>query len=69
MKSSALSQLARRTPEPPISWLMSLKLERPQLVSLAAGFTDNDSLPVNETRELLDEILCSPRGGRPLLSR
>ncbi len=67
MKRSALSQLARRTPEPAISWLMQLTLDRPNLISLAAGFTDNSSLPVDETRELLDEILRSPRGGRPSL--
>ncbi|HMJ91900.1 MAG TPA: PLP-dependent aminotransferase family protein [Candidatus Acidoferrum sp.] len=67
MKRTALSQLARRTPESAISWLMKLTLERPDLISLAAGFTDNDSLPVNETRELLDDILRSPRTGRPAL--
>ncbi len=67
MKNSALSQLARRTPEPAISWLMKLTLDRPRLVSLAAGFTDNESLPVDEARALLDEILRSPRAGRPAL--
>src|SRR5262245_41675184 len=67
MKSSALSQLARRTPEPAISWLMKLTLDHPKLISLAAGFTDNDSLPLNETRSLLESVLAAPRTGRPAL--
>jgi 2-aminoadipate transaminase len=64
MKSSALSKLGRRTDAPPISWLMQLTLDHPDLVSLAAGFTDNESLPFEETRELLNEILGSPRTRR-----
>ena len=67
MKSSALSKLGQRTEAPPISWLMQLTLDRPNLISLAAGFTDNESLPVEETRELLNEILASPRSGRAAL--
>lgn len=46
---------------------MKLTLDRPNLISLAAGFTDNESLPVRETRELLDEILRASRTGRPAL--
>ena len=67
MKKSALSQLARRTPEPSISWLMKLTLEHPKLISLAAGFTDNASLPLEAARELLEGVLASPRQGRPAL--
>ena len=66
MKNSALSELARRTPEPPISWLMQLTLDRPKLVSLAAGFTDNDSLPLEETRELIGQLLVSKNGRQAL---
>ena len=51
------STLARRTLEPPISWLMKLALERPHLISLAAGFTDNESLPVEVARDVLNELL------------
>jgi 2-aminoadipate transaminase len=65
--NATLSRLGQRTEEPPISWLMRLTLERPNLISLAAGFTDNASLPVAEARALLDEILCSPRSGRAAL--
>src|SRR4051812_5990443 len=67
MKRSALSELGRSTEPPAISWLMEVALSRPNLISLAAGFTDNESLPVNQTRELLDEILRSPKTGRPAL--
>src|SRR5207247_3482070 len=45
MKISALSELGQRTEAPPISWLMQLTLDHPRLISLAAGFTDNESLP------------------------
>jgi 2-aminoadipate transaminase len=54
---TSLSALARRTPEPAISWLMQLTLDRPKLISLAAGFTDNESLPVAEAREILHDVL------------
>ncbi|MBI5773968.1 MAG: PLP-dependent aminotransferase family protein [Verrucomicrobia bacterium] len=67
MKSSALSQLGRRTGPPAISWLIQLALTRPNLISLAAGFTDNPSLPVDDARAVLDEILASPRTGQPAL--
>lgn len=64
---TALSALARRTAAPPISWLMSATLARPKLISLAAGFTDNSSLPVREVRDSLNEILRSPRTGQTAL--
>jgi 2-aminoadipate transaminase len=53
----ALSRLGHRSEAPPISWLMEVALSRPQMISLAAGFTDNESLPVRDARELLNEIL------------
>ncbi len=64
---NALSDLARRTPEPSISWLMKLTLDHPRLISLAAGFTDNESLPLDEARHLLDTVLSSPKRGRAAL--
>jgi 2-aminoadipate transaminase len=66
-KQTALSSLAHRTEEPPISWLMKMTLDHPKLVSLAAGFTDNSSLPVQETLELLEEILSSKKTGQAAL--
>lgn len=62
-----LSALGARSKEPPISWLMDQALSRPQLISLAAGFTDNPSLPVAETREIIEELLAKPRSARATL--
>jgi 2-aminoadipate transaminase len=67
MKNSALSALANRTEPPPISWLIKTALARPKLISLAAGFTDNATLPTEISRRLLNEILRSPKTGRPAL--
>ena len=67
MNTSGLSRLGQRTTEPPISWLMSTALARPNLISLAAGFTDRESLPVSEVRELLDGLLGSAKTGRVAL--
>jgi 2-aminoadipate transaminase len=63
MKSHSLSYLGRRTKEPPISWLMATALANPRLISLAAGFTDQASLPVQETRQILEELFDSPKTG------
>ena len=52
-----LSALGARSDEPPISWLMDKALAHPQIISLAAGFTDSPSLPVAETRAVLEELL------------
>jgi 2-aminoadipate transaminase len=64
---SVLSHLGRRTEAPPISWLMKMALDRPRLISLAAGFTDSASLPTAEARDLFEQILRSPRTGRAAL--
>lgn len=64
---SAFSALGRRIAEPPISWLMKQTLDHPHLISLAAGFTDNPSLPVAETREVVEELLASHKTGQPAL--
>jgi 2-aminoadipate transaminase len=67
MKTPALSTLGRRTTAPPISWLMATALAKPHLISLAAGFTDNESLPLTETRELVFKLLSSRKAGRAAL--
>jgi 2-aminoadipate transaminase len=59
--------MGQRTGVPPISWLMHAALSRPKLISLAAGFTDNSTLPVEISRKLLNEILRSPKTGQPAL--
>jgi 2-aminoadipate transaminase len=62
-----LSSLGQRTAEPPISWLMEQALTHPRLISLAAGFTDNPSLPVAETRAVLAELLADSRRAQTCL--
>ena len=64
---NALSALGRRTTTPAISWLMKTALTRPKLISLAAGFTDNATLPCAVSRKLLAEILRSPQSGQAAL--
>ena len=59
---NALSKLGRRTSEPPISWLMKQALQRPGLISLAAGFTDNPTLPVRETGAIVEGLLRGKKG-------
>ena len=41
-------------------------LEQPGLISLAAGFTDNPSLPVAETRVIIQGLLRGRKGQSPL---
>lgn len=67
MKDDALSAMGRRTAPPPISWLMQAALSRPELISLAAGFTDNSTLPVEISRKVLNRVLRSPETGRSAL--
>ena len=67
MNSLAFSALGRRTEAPPISWLMATALAQPELISLAAGFTDDGSMPVEATKELFDGILNSRKAGRAAL--
>ncbi len=67
IRKSGLSQIGERTIDPPISWLMKLALERPKLISLAAGFTDNASLPVEESAQILTDLFGSPERARAAL--
>ena len=64
---SILSRLARNTVEAPISFLMREALARPELISLAAGFVDQTSLPLSETLEAANELLESSAQGRAAL--
>ena len=54
--AARLSARARRTPRPPISWLMQQAFEVPGMISLAAGFVDQSSLPATPVRDLITEI-------------
>ena len=62
-----LSELARGRGHSPISDLMKRALDNPRLISLAAGFVDNASLPVEATREAVAAILGDPAEARRAL--
>jgi 2-aminoadipate transaminase len=62
-----LSGLATRTPEQPISHFMKLALENPGLVSLAAGFVDEESLPADAAAAALAGLLSRPDTARAAL--
>lgn len=53
--------------EPIASVLMARTLAQPELISLAAGFVDHQSLPVGPAREALEALLASPEEARAAL--
>ncbi len=57
-KTRQLSQRARISGPQPISQLMQLALARPELISLAAGFVDQETLPVSDTAHALEVVLA-----------
>ncbi len=52
----AYSDLGRRAQSPTIARLMTMALENPRLLSLAAGFTDNQSLPVAHITAAVEQL-------------
>ncbi len=50
------SALGQRAKSPTIAKLMSMALEKPELLSLAAGFTDNATLPSEMVLEAVERI-------------
>ncbi len=54
------SQRAQWAEGQPISELMSRALENPQLISLAAGFVDQASLPTEAVRSAMEAIFSDP---------
>jgi 2-aminoadipate transaminase len=56
----AFSRLGLRAQPPTIARLMNLALENPKLLSLAAGFTDNGTLPVAAVQEAMAALVRSP---------
>jgi 2-aminoadipate transaminase len=53
--------------EPIANLLMAQTLANPELVSLAAGFVDHETLPVEPTRRALDRIWSDPSTARSAL--
>jgi 2-aminoadipate transaminase len=63
----SLSTAARMTDDPPISDLMQQALANPGLISLAAGFVDVATLPVEATAGAVAGVLADPVEGRRAL--
>ncbi len=64
---TALSAAASRTEPPVISEFMQSALANPGLISLAAGFVDQASLPTDAFAEAAAAILADPTRGRKAL--
>ena len=58
----SLSAAAKRTNPSSISHLMQTALENPGIVSLAAGFVDQQSLPVEIVAQAASDLLGDPVG-------
>lgn len=58
--TTSFSLLGQRSRPPTIARLMALMLENPKLLSLAAGFTDNRTLPVAAVRAAVDALAARP---------
>src|SRR6185312_15844408 len=65
--SRHFSQRAAWAAGQPISRLMHMALANPRLVSLAAGFVDQATLPVEATRQALEHVLRDPTYARASL--
>ncbi|MEX2118050.1 MAG: PLP-dependent aminotransferase family protein [Pirellulales bacterium] len=65
--ADGISQRAHRASGQPISRLMHQALAHPDLISLAAGFVDQQTLPLEPTRKALDRLWSDPAGARAAL--
>jgi 2-aminoadipate transaminase len=65
--SIRLSAKGHRTSDSPISDLMARALAAPDLISLAAGFVDHATLPLEAASRAAAEILADPLEGRRAL--
>jgi len=63
----SLSRRATSAASQPISELMRKALAHPELISLAAGFVDQVSLPVEETQLAIADVLSDARRGQAAL--
>lgn len=62
-----LSQKSRRTHDQPISYFMQQAVENPNLISLAAGLVDAESLPAEEVAQAAEAVLRDPVRGKTAL--
>ncbi|MDR3632432.1 MAG: PLP-dependent aminotransferase family protein [Isosphaeraceae bacterium] len=65
--SPQLSEAAVRTSPAAISSMMQMALANPGLISLAAGFVDQGSLPAEAARRAMEAVLADPVEGRRAL--
>lgn len=54
--SIPFSALGQRAQPPTIARLMAMALENPRLLSIAAGFTDNSTLPLAQVQEVVEGL-------------
>ena len=54
------STLGERAQPPTIAKLMAMALENPELLSIAAGFTDTSNLPVDSIEQAVSEMVSRP---------
>ncbi len=64
---SLLSRRARRETDTEVSEFMKRALDNPALISLAAGFVDQESLPCERVARLAGRLLADPHKGREAL--
>lgn len=62
-----ISTRAQQTEEPPISYFMQQAVENPNLISLAAGLVDPASLPTDEVRAAVADMLADAEVGQDAL--
>lgn len=67
MPEFRFSAKAKRTQPQPISYLMAQAVDNPDLISLAAGLVDEQTLPAGEVRELLTPMFADASSARRAL--
>lgn len=60
LQSIPLSTRAQRTLPSPISWLMKKTIEDPEILSLAAGFVDQQTLPDDLIQDAITKVFSQP---------
>ena len=62
-----LSEKSQRTGDSPINYFIQQAVENPNLISLAAGLVDPQTLPADEVRDAVSAILAQPDSARAAL--
>lgn len=62
-----LSARARRSRPQPINYMLSVVLDKPNLISLAAGLVDYETLPTDHVAELVGELTKTPKSAQTAL--